>query len=338
MLEPRITDPTHKNGHGAFVLGAICLALSAAAQELPTILIVDTENWVNYGNPVVDPQLLARNSGIVTTTPSLNFGTSVVLADVTVINGSPAKGVYVSEFQQLRFTPTATPGLSISDVTRAGVVRNTIEILHPDGRQIGALFGTGLVGGTPPPGSPPGSITDTIAITGGTGAFLGARGTFNGVQAGGRVTSQLEDPSMRRAHGGGRQRYVIQLVPMFRPELLAGAGGPVVFHSDYSLVTAASPARAGETLIAYAKGLGPTSALLNPGDPFPGEPLAVVASPVEVLVNGKSSPAINQIGVPGTSDTYRVDFRMPDDAQAGQAAIQISAAWVRGAAVRIPVR
>jgi uncharacterized protein (TIGR03437 family) len=143
---------------------------------------------------------------------------------------------------------------------------------------------------------------------------------------------------MRRANGGGRQRYVIQLIPAFRPEVVVAANGPAVFHSDYNPVSAARPARAGETLIVYAKGLGPTTASLNPGDPFPSEPLAVVTSPVEVLVNGKSSPAINQIGVPGTTDTYRVDFRVPDDTPGGMATLQLSAAWIKGAGVSIPVR
>ena len=56
------------------------------------------------------------------------------------------------------------------------------------------------------------------------------------------------------------------------------------------------------------------------------------------MVNGKPSPAINQIGLPGTSDIYHVAFRVPDDAAAGPANVQISAAWVKGAAVRIPIR
>ena len=77
---------------------------------------------------------------------------------------------------------------------------------------------------------------------------------------------------------------------------------------------------------------------MNPGDPFPSEPFAVVISPVEVLVNGKSSAALNQIGVPGTTDPFRVDFRVPDDTQTGQATVQLSAAWVKGAAVHIPIR
>ena len=120
--------------------------------------------------------------------------------------------------------------------------------------------------------------------------------------------------------------------------VIIAANGPVVFHNDYTPVTTSSPARAGETLIVYAKGLGPTSPDVTPGDKFPSEPLAIATSPVEVLVNGRSSPAINQIGLPGTTDTYRVDFRVPDDTVAGTANVQISAAWVKGAAVSIPVR
>jgi uncharacterized protein (TIGR03437 family) len=112
----------------------------------------------------------------------------------------------------------------------------------------------------------------------------------------------------------------------------------VVFHNDYSLVSTANPARAGEALIVYAKGLGPTTPTVAPGDAFPNGPFAVATSPVEVLVNGKSSPAINQLGVPGSTDTYRVDFRVPDGTPAGAAQVQISAAWVKGAGVSVPVR
>ncbi len=95
---------------------------------------------------------------------------------------------------------------------------------------------------------------------------------------------------------------------------------------------------AGEVLILYAKGLGPTTPSVNPGDPYPGAPLAIVNSPVDVLANGKSSPVINQIGLPGTRDIYHVAFRVPNDITAGPARVQISAAWVKGSAVAMPVR
>jgi uncharacterized protein (TIGR03437 family) len=212
-------------------------------------------------------------------------------------------------------------------VNRQGINQSATEFLKPDGTSYGTIFGLHLAGAGE-------------TIIGGTGAFLGARGTVTILDANPlqRVTSQAEDPSMRRINGGGRFRAVFHIYPMFRPEVLIGPAGPAVFHSDYSPVTAGSPARAGEILIVHAKGLGRTTPSLNPGDVFPSNPLAVANSPVEVLVNGRSASAINQVGVPGATDTFRVDFRVPDDTAAGNASVQISAAWVKGSAVPIPVR
>jgi uncharacterized protein (TIGR03437 family) len=134
------------------------------------------------------------------------------------------------------------------------------------------------------------------------------------------------------------QNYILQIIPMFRPEVVVNAAGPVVFHSNYSLVSADKPAQKGETLIVYAKGLGPTVPGVMTGDSFPKDPPAVATSPVEVLVDGTAAPAINQLGVPGMTDTYRVDFRVPQITSAGMVPIQVSAAWIVGTAVRIPIR
>jgi uncharacterized protein (TIGR03437 family) len=321
-------------------LCALILAAGAAAQEVPTILEVDVENYVIYMYDVTDLSKLARSAGpLKSAFPGANFSTNVIIADVTAINGSPAKGVMVMENQNLNLTPTPTPGQAISDVTRSSSVSFRWEFLKPDGSQIGSVYVLGLSGGSPAPGSAVGAISGSGAIVGGAGAFIGAKGTSNSLQiSNARSASQAEDPSMRRTHGGGKGRFKLQIWPMFRPEVVVTPTGPAVFHLDGSLVTSDRPAQRGETLVVCAKGLGPTSPGVNPGDPFPSEPLAVVTSPVEVLVDGKASPAINQVGFPGTTDTYRVDFRVPNTIAAGMVPIQVSAAWVKGTAVRIPVR
>lgn len=116
--------------------------------------------------------------------------------------------------------------------------------------------------------------------------------------------------------------------------------GPVVLHSqDFSLVTAAKPARAGEILIVRAKGFGSTTPdLLPPGTRlFPANPPDPVIAPVYVLVNGKETEAINAIGWPNTYDFYRVDFRVPAT-RAGMATIQLVLAWIPGPEVKIPVQ
>lgn len=320
-------------------LCSLLLAAGVAAQEVPTILQVDLENYTIYLSDVTDNSKLARSPGPLTVVDPANFGNLVTLADVTAINGTPAKGAMVMQMQYVRLTPTPPPGRAIGDITREVAVVWRWEFLKADGSPFGSLFGVGFGGGPPAPGSTAGSINGNNAITGGTGAFVGAKGSLNMVQSsGGRATSQAEDPSMRRTHGGAKVRFALQIWPMFRPEIVMTPNGPAVFHQDFSPVTPDKPAQKGETLIVYAKGLGPTNPGVNPGEPFPSDPLALVTSPVEVLVGGKASPATNQLGIPGTTDTYRVDFQVPDTTVSGMVPIQVSAAWVSGTAVRIPVR
>ncbi|MCL4785121.1 MAG: hypothetical protein KJZ70_19005, partial [Bryobacterales bacterium] len=71
---------------------------------------------------------------------------------------------------------------------------------------------------------------------------------------------------------------------------------------------------------------------------FSADPLQEVNSPVEVTINEKAVPAITKIGWPGETDVYRVDFQVPSDAASGAATIQLTAAWIPGPAVTIPIK
>jgi uncharacterized protein (TIGR03437 family) len=132
---------------------------------------------------------------------------------------------------------------------------------------------------------------------------------------------------------------VLYVIPMFRPEVVITPHGPYVVHSnDLSLVSFAKPATAGEILYLFATGLGPTRASLAPGEPFPSSPPAVVNSPVAVTVNGEAAEVLSAVGYPGTVDGYQVNFRVPQDAVSGRATIEVSAAWIAGTPVSVPVR
>ena len=153
-----------------------------------------------------------------------------------------------------------------------------------------------------------------------------------------RPASIAEAPSNRRVNGGSSGHLIADLVPLYRPEIVTTANGPAVFHADFSPVTSAKPARSGETLIVTATGLGPTNPGLTPGTPFPDSPLQQVNSPLEVTVNGKGADVLNKIGWPGTTDTYRVDIRVPDGTASGTATLQITAAFIAGREMKIPVQ
>lgn len=199
---------------------------------------------------------------------------------------------------------------------------------------------SGLGIGPVPPGAPLASTSANVAITGGTGAFLGARGQLGIVRTTGiRSASVTEDPANRRVNRGGTARYILHLIPMFRPEIVATPSGPAVVHaSDFSLITATKPARAGETLSLFATGLGPTRPGVDPGKPFPASPLQAVNSPVEVTVNGKPAEALAAVGFPGSVDGYQVNFRLPPDTARALATVQLSASWIAGSEVKIAVQ
>ena len=111
-----------------------------------------------------------------------------------------------------------------------------------------------------------------------------------------------------------------------------------IFHSDFSRLSADSPARRGEFLIVKATGLGPTHPEIAAGRPFPQEPLLAIGSRVAVKVNGRPAEVGTQIGWPRMIDTYRVDFRVPANLPRGMARVELSVRGVVAPAVELAVR
>ena len=98
------------------------------------------------------------------------------------------------------------------------------------------------------------------------------------------------------------------------PQLFVQPSGYVIAQhtSDYSLVTPDAPAKAGETVVIYASGLGATAP-----NPLPGEiPIypALVTTPVTLLLNGAGVDSSNifYAGVtPGLAGVYQINVRLP---------------------------
>jgi hypothetical protein len=306
----------------------------------PAILEVQAENLVIY-HP--DDSEYAKRATVTTPLPFIdakNFSDHLAIGDVISVNGRPARGTLVFVFREAGLTPTPNPGQAVADVQRTGVMSNlTVELQDETGQAVGSIMASGLIGGPRPPGSPLTQVITNAAVIGGTGVFLGVRGQMGTSQTGSRATSGQEDPSLRRVHGANntRPRYVFHLLPAERSAIAVGADGtPLVYHADFTPVTAMNPARTGETIIIQATGLGPTRPGIAPGDVFPANPQEV-AAPVEVLVNGRPAEVINKVGWPGTTDRYRIDVRMPE-ASGTTATLRLLTAWVPGSETRIPVR
>ena len=331
------------------LLAAACCA-SAQVEAPPATLVVGLENVVEYQVDTPDLSKWATNPNITKGGIAQGMGVGcvgvpvVIYGDIVSVNGDPARGTYVGRAVSVCLSPTPTAGLSaVADITANSLRDETYYILGNDGvTPIGTIMVNGLNGSVSPrpPGPPPGG--QNFAIVGGTGAFLGARGqkgSGNGGITNNRTASIAEDPANRRQNGGGHGSFTFYVIPMFRPEVVITPNGPAVTHStDFSLVSSIKPATAGEILSLFATGLGPTRTSLDPGQPFPSSPLALVNSPIVVTVNGKAAEVMGAVGYPGAMDGYQVNFRVPPDTPKGSASIQVTAAWIPGAPVSIAVQ
>jgi hypothetical protein len=157
------------------------------------------------------------------------------------VNGQPAKGTFVYRTLTLNLRAAPTPGQAIADIVRNNVNNQVFEILKSDGPD--RVHHDRRTGGRRPPGAPLAVTQGNNAIVGGTGVFLGARGQVGQTvqTTAARLASMSEDSSNRRRFGGGKTRFALHVIPMFRPEVVATATGPAIFHADFSPVTATRP-------------------------------------------------------------------------------------------------
>jgi uncharacterized protein (TIGR03437 family) len=319
---------------------ALCAGLGQARAQAPQFATLDIgfENYVAYLNDVSDPSKIGTSSGA--TIPSIlkNFMTSVLIADIVSVNGKPAKGNMIVRGQFVMLGSSPASGQAIADTNRGALGDLYLEILQTDGTPVGSIMSTGFLAGSAPPGAPSGLLFN-MPVTGGTGAFTGASGTLTSAPFTLRVASMQEDAANRRINGGGKGHFMVYLIPLLKPEIVTTRNGPAIVHAtDSSLVTASKPAKSGEVLTLYATGLGPTRPALEPGKVFAADPLQGTNSPIEVSVGGQVAEVLYAGGYPGSTDSFQVNFRMPNGVAPGAVSLQITAAFIAGDAVSIAVQ
>ena len=324
-------------------LAIVGMTSRPSAAQTPTVIQIDIENYAYYYADNPDYSKLAGTEQVVPPVSTKTFSSFIGLADIVRVNGTPARGTWSIRATTTNYTPTPQPGQAVADTTRNFFVDWVWEIQQADGTPVGTIMATGMGFGPPPPGSPAGlspTAASTMAITGGTGAYLGMRGQagFSQITVTGRAASVAEDPSMRRVLGGGTRSFLLTLIPLAPPAILSNNSGPLVLHaSDFSQVTSANPARPAEVLSIFATGLGPTKSGPDPGQPFAVSPLALVNSPVAATLNGSPADVLYAGGYPGTATAYQINLRLPASARTGMAVLQITSAWQPSAPVQIPV-
>ncbi len=238
-------------------------------------------------------------------------------------------GLFLARIDLGRSAP-ATAWDSFRD---AAGFRNTYGFLAPGGLM--TVFGANFVepGVFHAPGFPlPTELKGLRILIGDTPAPILVAANVNGVeQINFQVPFELPPLYFRLVV----ERNGVRSLPMWATQIVFGSypgvftlgdGTPAIQHSaDYSLVTAESPAKPGEVLIAYATGLGKVIPPLCTG----------CAAPLDVLSRTEQTPfayfgvslesnspnpqaevAFSGL-VPGLAGVYQVNFRVPASAPAG---------------------
>lgn len=92
-----------------------------------------------------------------------------------------------------------------------------------------------------------------------------------------------------------------------------GIGPAAALHLDYSVVTAANPAKRGEIVSIYLTGLGAVAPMVTDGSAGGTNPLSVVTAPVNVLVGGQPATVLFQGLAPDYPGLYVMNVLVPAD-------------------------
>jgi|HubBroStandDraft_1064217.scaffolds.fasta_scaffold99965_1 uncharacterized protein (TIGR03437 family) len=333
----------------------------AGTQPPPTVLTMVLENFTPYYQDTANLNTFAtqpnKTDADAPAPPAGNFFPLVVVADIASINGSPAKGLYISKNRVTMSAPALPttgfppPGTNISAVDVTAFRHDVFKILGANGQPVGSIMASGLSSKEPDPGGPTTITGGGWAITGGTGAFLGVRGQMGAANVKLppppplRMASIREDPSQRQkisaqnaATTTTKQTLALYLIPMVAPQIVGVYHSPVGPGHPIVPVSASNPLKAGQTIVVYATGLGPVNPGVDPGSPFPSNPLAQVNSDVVVTFSpsplGAAFPDIpvgaNAAGFAGSINGYEVNVLVPHGLPGGPVNLRVSAAWIQG--------
>jgi uncharacterized protein (TIGR03437 family) len=91
----------------------------------------------------------------------------------------------------------------------------------------------------------------------------------------------------------------------------SGSGPGAILHADFSLVNAAKPATAGETVLIYLTGMGTVNPPVTDGTAGAGSTLSQATSQVVVLVAGQPGTVAYNGLAPGFPGLYQINVTLP---------------------------
>jgi uncharacterized protein (TIGR03437 family) len=288
----------------------------------------DTLDGVTYGETFAD-SFTPGVSGNYTDTGS---STQYVVADggaVRIGQGiAPYLGLTVA-LQAPTFTPSGSVYLNPTGIVNAASF-SPFTAGVSDGEYL-ALFGNNLA---PSPASAPSLPLQTM-LNGVQVTINGTPVPINYVSSGQLdvvvpLGNTFSVAQIQVINNGVASNIVTELVNATTPGVFTssyGLGYAIVEHADGSLVSPTSPAQPGETVVAYASGLGTVYPTVPDGSAAPGDPLSVTSNAITVNIGGIPAP-VTQYSftglAPGFAGLYQVNVTIPSTAAAGDNTLDIS--------------
>ena len=246
----------------------------------------------------------------------------------------------------LPIASTEVIGTVVSDTAptlNAGAVLNN---LNP---QVGAQLAPGTI--VQIYGSSLG-VTAAGAVVGGQlqTSLNGVSVTMNGIAAPLFYASNVQIDAQIPSELAAGQQYQVQAkvnglysnpvlinTTAVAPGLASFADGTVIAQdTNYQLITANHPAHAGEVIILYATGMGPTNPAVATGTVTPGSLIQVAVAP-QVTV-GKANAQVLFAGLsPGSVGLYQIDVVIPAEAGTGNVPLVVTQSGVASNTVTVPI-
>jgi uncharacterized protein (TIGR03437 family) len=139
------------------------------------------------------------------------------------------------------------------------------------------------------------------------------------------------------SYNGTSASATIQVIAA-SPGFFTANGLAIAQHEDYSFVTIANPARAGEIVTFYGTGIGPVSPAVASGQPAPGSPNLAVSTTTYSATIGGTNARVNFLGLtPTLTGVMQLNLQVPAEIPSGLLPMVLTINGVSSAGVTIPV-
>jgi hypothetical protein len=285
----------------------------------------------------------------------------------TFSNGDPPLALLLTDSGAAQYSGTWAPGKTASQmtVTVAGIAQglsaasarltgtigpNGAPGLTPNGT-VNNLSGT--VGAAVAPGTVVQIFGNSLSPATGQPGLIPLPTTFNDSTV---LIGAFAAPVYYASGGQINAQIPTELQPDRQYQVLVNSGGAFTLpdtitisqaspgllnlaqHADFSLITADSPARAGESIILYLVGMGATSPSVASGAGSPAGPPASANLAPSVTIDG-STATVSFAGLtPGLVGLYQINVEVPAGVTPGDVSITVTQNDTESNTVTIPVR